>query len=138
MLVLIPFISFDGDCEEAINYYKEKLNGEISGMMRFKDGPMEVSEDKKNNVMYVEFTFDEGAFMASDTMGEKSLNEGNNVSLSVGLKDLEKTETYFNNLAEEGTVNMPLQDTFWGARFGSLTDKYGINWMFNCELPQSS
>ena len=134
MLGLIPFISFEGNCEEAMNYYKEKLGGEISSMMRFKDGPVAVSEEKKNHVMYVEFTFDEGSFMASDTMGDQSVTEGNNVSLSIGLKDLDKMETYFNNLAVDGTVTMPLQDTFWSARFGTLTDKYGIHWMFNCEL----
>ena len=84
--------------------------------------------------MYTEFKFGDCAFMASDNTPESSVTVGNNISMSIGTNDLDKTEKWFNSLAEEGKVTMPLQDTFWGARFGTLTDKFGIHWMFNCEL----
>ena len=134
MLVLKSFITFTGNCEEAMNYYKDMLQGEILSLMHFEEGPMDVPEDFKGKVMYTEFKFGECAFMASDKMPDGSLTVGNNISLSIGTTDLEMTEKWFNNLAADGQVTMPLQDTFWGARFGTLTDKFGINWMFNCEM----
>lgn len=134
MLGLKPFITFSGNCEEAMKYYKEKLKGEITSMMHFDEGPMDVPEDFKKKIMYSELEFGDCAFMASDHMPNVNLTVGDNISLSIGTTDIETTESWFNSLAEDGKVTMPLQDTFWGARFGMLTDKYGINWMFNCEL----
>lgn len=130
---LQPYITFLGNCEEALKYYQENLDGKIHTLMHFEEAPMEVSEEVKKKVMHSEFKFDNYAFMAADTTPERSTSVGNNISLGLGTTNLEKTEKWFNNLAKEGTVTMPLQKTFWGATFGIVTDKYGINWMFNCE-----
>lgn len=138
MLGLKPFITFSGNCEEALNYYKERLQGEILSLMRFEGAPMEIPEELKQKVMYSEFKFGDCAFMASDQMRPEELKAGNNISLSIGTTDLALTEKWFNSLARDGIVKMPLQDTFWGARFGIVTDKYGINWMFNCELAKQA
>jgi PhnB protein len=137
MLGLKPFLTFSGNCEEAVNYYRDKLDGEILSMMHFGEGPMDVPEAYKKKVMYSEFKFGDCKFMASDNSPGGKLTMGNNISMSVGTTDLKKIEKWFNNLAKDGKVTMPLQDTFWGARFGMLTDKFGIQWMFNCELKKT-
>ena len=138
MTGLQPYITFNGNCEEAMNYYKSKLHGEILSMMHFDEGPMDVPEGFKKKIMHSELKFGDFAFMASDNTPDKNLNVGNNIAMSVGTTDLEATEKWFNNLAADGKVTMPLQDTFWGARFGMVIDKFGINWMFNCEIKQGN
>ncbi len=134
MVQLNPYLTFDGNCEEAINFYKGCLDGEILSMNYFGDSPMDVPEESKKKVMHVSLKFDGGVIMASDTPTNQAVNTGNNISLSIGLDDLKKTDEYFNRLSEGGKITMPLDDTFWGARFGMLLDKYGIHWMINCEL----
>lgn len=131
---LKPYITFTGNCKEAMEFYKETLGGEILTLMHFDEGPMEVPENFKKKVMHCEFKFDDNMLMASDATPDTNLTTGNNVTLAVGTNDLDKTETWFNNLAADGKVTMPLQEAFWGATFGMLTDKFGINWMFNCEM----
>ena len=134
MTNLNPYLTFAGNAEEAINFYKECLGGEIVSMNYFDTAPMDVPEDYKKKVMHVTLKFEGGLLMASDSMPENKVNVGNNISLSIGLDDLQKADNYFNKLSAGGKVIMEMQDTFWGARFGMLTDRYGINWMINCEL----
>lgn len=71
--------------------------------------------------------------MFSDMMSEKDANAGNLISLSIECDNVDQLKKVFSKMSERGKVTMPLQDQFWGARFGMLTDKFGINWMFNCE-----
>lgn len=125
---------FDGNCEEAMNYYREKLKGEIKAMMHWDQSPMDVPEEFKKKIMHSQFKFDDCVFMAADILPMNKFTKGNNISLSIAMNDIKKVENWFNSLAEEGKVTMPFQDSFWGAKFGSLTDKYGINWMFHCEM----
>ncbi len=72
--------------------------------------------------------------MASDCPPEYSVMMGSNVILNIGLTDVQEQETIFNKLSKGGVVTMELQDTFWGARFGMLTDRFGVHWMLNCTL----
>ncbi len=134
---LQAYLNFDGTCEEALNFYKDVFNGEISDLSRFGDAPMAFSEDDKNRVMNANFTFKNNVFMASDTMPGSGAPKSGNVTMALVTTDLEETDKTFYALAEGGEIRMPLEDTFWGARFGMLTDKYGIEWMINCELPKT-
>jgi len=134
---LNPYLFFNGNCEEALNFYKECLGGEFESINRFKDGPeemggMKVPENFKEKVMHMTWRFDGNVVMASD--GFEKVTDGGSVTLSVTVDNLDGMDTVFNKLSEGGQVTMPLQDTFWGARFGMFTDRYGIKWMFNCEL----
>lgn len=125
---------FDGSCEEALNFYATAMDGKILDIMRFGDMPGEnpMSDADKKKVMHSNFEAGKVRFMASDNpMGNSG--KGGQVNLSLHFEDGDKQEKVFNALAEGGTITMPLQDTFWGARFGMLQDKYGINWMFNKE-----
>jgi PhnB protein len=134
---LSPYLAFNGTCEAALNFYKDIFNGEIVEFMRFGDSPMEISDDAKNRVMHATLNFGSNSFMASDSMPGQDAPDCSNITMSLGTNDLEATNKTFAALSEGGQINMPLEDTFWGARFGMLTDKFGINWMINCELPKT-
>ena len=131
---LITYVTFAGNCEEALNFYKEALGGEIIQISHMGDGQMEVPEILKDKVMHARLQIGESVLYMSDTFEPASVKQGNNVSLSLEIEDTTKLENLFNKLSAGGTVKMPLEDTFWGARFGMLTDKFGIHWMMNCQL----
>lgn len=131
---LITYLTFAGNCEEALNFYKEAIGAEILLVNRMGDSPMEIAENLKNKIMHARLRIGENELYMSDTFDPASLQQGNNVSLSIQIDDSTQLEKLFNNLSEGGTVKMPLQDTFWGARFGMFVDKFGIHWMMNCEL----
>lgn len=128
------YLTFPGTCKDALAHYKEALGGDIVSLQTFGETPSpNIPEDKKNNVMHSEFRSGDIYFMASDSMQGQPLTSGDTVTLAIGLDSLEEQESIFSKLSDGGAVTMPLQDTFWGARFGMLTDKFGINWMLNCE-----
>jgi PhnB protein len=129
-----PYLTFVGTCEAALNFYREALEGEIVSLSYFDSTQMPVPEEYKKKVLHGVLQFGESVLMASDSLPEHPLTVGNNVSLSVDFAEPADMEAKFNTLAAGGQVTMALQDTFWGARFGMLTDQFGIHWMFNCEL----
>ena len=135
---LITYVSFAGNCEEAINFYKDVLGAQVLLVNRMGEGPMEVPEQVKGKIMHARLQIGENVLYMSDTFDPSSVVQGNNVSLSLQPETLQQTEDLFNKLSAGGTVKMPLQDTFWGARFGMFTDKFGIHWMLNCELPEKT
>ena len=127
-----PYLFFDGDCEAALNFYKDVFGGEIVELSRFEGSPMAANmpADQAKRVMHATFKAPGVNFMASDgTMGEALAKE--RISLSIGTSDLNQGERIFKKLSEGGDVTMPLEDMFWGARFGQVTDRFGIDWMMN-------
>lgn len=139
---LTPYLGFNGCCEEALNFYARVLGGQVGHVMRFADAPFPCPPDKTGWVMHTDFRAGPVYFMASDMMAEACGPSGetgavSNVSLSFDLESAEEQERVFHALAEGGKVTMALQNTFWGARFGTLTDKFGIQWMFNFDLPKA-
>ena len=130
-----PYLNFNGNCEEAINFYKDALGGELLFMQRYGESPMK-RMGKDDAVMHCTIKIGDTHIMASDNPEGQPAATGSNVSLAYGLNDPAAAESMFNKLAEGGNVTMPLQETFWAERFGMLTDKFGISWMFNVEKPQ--
>jgi PhnB protein len=133
VMILNAYIHYNGNAEEALNFYKNALGGEIVALMRYADSPMPVSEENKNKIVHGRFQFGSNLLMVSDAFGEPVVG-GSNFSLSLETTDVAEAEKVFNNLAESGKATMPMADQFWGAKFGMLTDKFGINWMVNCDL----
>jgi PhnB protein len=133
---LNPYISFNGNCEDAMNFYAKSLNGEIVNISRFGDSPMEVEEADKQKVLHSILKIGNNTIMASDAAGQK-VDVGNNVTLSLSFNEEAQIDSAFQKLSQDGKVTMPLQDTFWGAKFGMLTDKFGVNWMFNYDRPKN-
>lgn len=135
---VMPYLMFSGNCEEALNFYATALGGEVKDLMRFEGSPAEGMNDDGQKVMHAHFvTDDEVLFMASDG-GQSGMESGKSglVHLSINFTDSAKLENTFMALSKNGQVTMPLQDTFWGATFGMLTDRFGINWMFNYDKPK--
>jgi PhnB protein len=130
---LNPYLHFEGYAEEVLNFYRDVFDGEILTISRYGDSPMQVDEDWKDKIMHARLKFGDSLIMLSDgPKGYKSTTNGN-IQLSVEMDDENKMSEVFNKLAAGGKITMPLQDTFWGARFGMLTDKFGTGWMFNHE-----
>ncbi|GAA4336558.1 VOC family protein [Flaviaesturariibacter amylovorans] len=135
-MTLTPYIMFNGTCEEALNFYAGALGGQVENLMHFEGTPAEGMTEDKSKVLHAHFRAGELFFMASDG-DQNGGNLSSAVHMSLDFKSAEEEQKAFDALAEGGTVTMPLQDTFWGARFGMLTDKFGIPWMFNYDAPKS-
>ena len=138
MLGVKPYISFKGNCEEAINFYKEKLGAEVLYMGRYGDSPM-AGKGPDDKIMHCSIKIGDSVIMACDNVFEASnpTTIGNNITLAIGTNDVAQAETAFDQMSDGATIVMPMQATFWAERFGMLTDKFGINWMFNVDKPMS-
>ena len=131
---LEPYLFFSGNCAEALNFYKGVFGGEITSMSQFKDAPKEMNMPAEDGerVMHANFKSPSIKFMASDSRPTTEYGEGR-ISLSLGLSDLAEAQRLWDALSKNGKVDVPFEDAFWGGRFGMFTDKYGIDWMINCE-----
>lgn len=136
------YLTFDGTCEEAFNFYKSVFGGDFPMVGKFGDMPPQegmppISDEVKNRIMHMSLPISaETVLMGSDTMpGIHDHQVGNNISLSINTDSREEADRVFNGLSAGGKVSMPLADTFWGAYFGMWTDKFGINWMVNYDDP---
>jgi len=136
------YLNFPRSTEEAFNYYKSVFGGEFcgGGVARFGDfpppeGAPQLAEEDKNLIMHIELPITGGHILmgtdAPESMGFK-INQGNNVYIMLETDTRIETQQLFEALSAGGKVEMELQDMFWGAYYGSLTDKFGIKWMFNC------
>ena len=141
MATLNPYLNFNGNTEEAFNFYKSVFGGEFLTLQRFRDTPMagQIPAEAQDKIMHVALPIGQGnILMATDaleSMGQK-LNNGNNYSLSLSTESEEETERLYNALSAGGKIEMPLDKTFWGAYFGMFSDKFGIQWMVNYTFPQ--
>ena len=133
-MTLTPYIMFNGTCEEALNFYAKALNGKITDLNRFEGSPAEGMSADTQKVMHATFVAGDLTLMASD--GAEAEAAGGMVDLSLNFTDGSEIAKTFEALSEGARVTMPLQDTFWGATFGMLTDKFGVNWMFNHDKEQ--
>jgi len=132
MKMMNPYLNFTNNCREAMTFYKQCFGGELQ-LMTFENSPMDVPPAAKNNILHATLKTGPLVLMASDCMPGQPLNVGNNISLSVDCETTAEQDKLFKVLGEKGQVMMPLQDMFWGARFGMLKDQFGINWMLNCD-----
>jgi PhnB protein len=138
MASVSPYLTFDGNCEEAFNFYKSVFGGEFPYIGRFKDMPSEkpIPPELAEKIMHVSLPIGNGTFLmgsdSSDAFGHATV-QGNNFSISVNAGSKEEAQNLFNGLSAGGKITMPLDKTFWGAWFGMLVDKFGIQWMVNCD-----
>lgn len=137
------YLTFDGNCEEAFNYYKTVFGGDFEMMSRFKEMPPmdncpEVSAEDAEKIMHITLPIGgDTVIMGSDTGGEWATNykAGNNFSISISTDSQEKADDFFAKLSK-GSVVMPMDKTFWGSYFGMCVDQFGITWMVGCELEE--
>lgn len=140
-----PYLNFNGNCEEAFNFYKSVFGGDFAYVGRFGEMPpmegQELSEEDKNKIMHISLPMSDGTIlMGSDSGGDwgPSLIVGNNITLSLNASNKENADEMYQNLSAGGEQSMPLQQQFWGDYFGMLTDKFGINWMISFNAEQQS
>ena len=130
------YLTFDGNCREAFEFYRSVFGGDFNAFSTFADGPedMEVADACRHNVMHVSLPIGSSVLMGSDNAAHgPALAIGNNFSLAVNGEGREHSDELLARLAAGGIVTMAMQDTFWGAYFGMCTDRFGINWMVVCE-----
>ncbi len=129
-----PYLLFDGRCEEAFKFYEKCLGGKIEAIHTFGQSPMakHVPAEWANKVMHASIIIDGMVVMGSDPPPD-NYKAPQGFSVSLGIEDVAECERVFQELVKGGTVQMPIQKTFWSERFGMLVDQFGIPWMVNCE-----
>ena len=133
---LVPYLTFNGKCREALTYYAEKLGGTIEAMDSFGsmpagDNPMQPADAA--HIMHGRVRLGDMLLMASDSFDAKGDYAYTGISLSMQVDDLADAKSKFEALSKDGMVIMPFEATFWAKGFGVLKDKFGISWMINCE-----
>ncbi len=129
---LHTYLTFDGNCRQAMEFYAQCLGAELQ-MMRFSEAPMDAPPGAKDRIMHARLVKGDVVLMASDSMPGMPLQQGNNFSLAFTCEAVAEAENLFGALGQKGKVLMPLQETFWAQRFGMVTDQFGVQWMFNVE-----
>jgi PhnB protein len=128
-----PYVFFNGRCEEALTYYREKLGAEVTFMMRFKDAPPDPKNPPRpgleDKIMHANIQLGSSQWMASDGNCDPAAGPLSGFSLSLTVEDAASAEQYFNALADGGQVAMPWGETFWSKGFGMAVDRFGLMWM---------
>jgi PhnB protein len=128
-----PYITFDGNCEEALKFYESCFSGKTLFIQHYEEIPVAVSKPFKSKVMHSEFKAGSVHFMACDKAPGQTIHPGTNITLYINFSSSKEQENIFNKLSAQGTIHMPLEPTFWGSRMGILTDRFGIHWMLVLE-----
>lgn len=133
MATINPYLNFPGTTENAFNFYKSIFGGEFITLQRFRDvpGTENLPEADRGKIMHIALSIGDAQIMATDaleSMGQK-LHTGNNFYISFNAASRAEADKIFNGLAEGGSIEMTLEDTFWGSYYGALKDKYQTQWM---------
>ncbi len=138
MTTVNPYLTFNGNCEEAFHFYKSIFGEDFRYIGRYKDMPADeekpVTKEESERIMHISLPISkETVLMGCDTGGEWAgeFKPGNNISLSINTDSKAEADRIFNGLSAGGKIGMPMDKTFWGDYFGMFTDKYGISWMIS-------
>ena len=133
------YLSFNGECERAFRFYEQCLGGRLGGIFRYEGSPManQVPAEWQDKVMHGSITLCDQVLMGADS-APGSYEKPKGFSLTLQIESSSEAERIFRELANEGEVGMPLQKTFWAARFGMVVDRFGIPWMISCEAREES
>ena len=130
---LNPHLAFNGQCEEAFKFYEHCLGGNIQTMMTWGESPMadQVPSELRDRIIHATLIVGDSALGGGDVPPDR-YEEPRGLSVTINITDTADAERIFRALSEDGTVTMPLQQTFWAARCGMVVDRFGIPWMINC------
>jgi PhnB protein len=131
---LNPYLTFNGQCKEAFQFYEKTLGGKIEAMMTHEGTPMgdQVKKEWRDKILHASLKIGYRILMGSDAPPD-DYEAPKGITISISIDKVAEAERIFQALSENGSVRMPLQQTFWAARFGMLVDRFGIPWMINCE-----
>lgn len=133
----IPYLSFDGNCREAMNFYAQTFGGTIRLMMSGADSPMggQIPSEFADRIINAQLEMPGGSMLyGGDAPAHIPYEAIKGVSITLNCSSVEEGESVFNALAAGGTVTMPYSPTFWAKKFGMLTDRFGVHWIINGEL----
>jgi PhnB protein len=130
---LNPYLTFNGQCEAAFKFYEKCLPGKVVMMMTYGDSPLsrQAPPEWRQKIIHATFAFGEYILQGADSLPE-SYCKPQGFSVMLNLDAAAEADRIFNALAEQGTVQIPLQESFWASRFGMLTDQFGTPWTINC------
>jgi PhnB protein len=131
-----PYLSFNGQCEAAFKFYEKRLGGKILVMITYGDSPMagQTPPAWRTKIMHATFALGDQVLSGADATPE-NYQKPQGISVLLNIDAVEEAERIFKVLAENGVVQMPIQETFWARRFGVLVDQFGTPWLINCETP---
>jgi PhnB protein len=133
---LNPYISFNGNAREAMEFYRSVFGGELT-VSTFEEYHVSEEPGEKDKIMHAQLVSENGIiFMAADSPGYEQYVPGANISMSLSGDHHDELASYFEKLAEGGTIAVPLEQAPWVDTFGMLTDRFGINWMVNISPAQ--
>lgn len=135
---ITPYLNFNGNAAEALDFYSKAFDGRVVSCQTYGASPMEAAPGWADKILHAIFEAGSLSFMVSDIShaGDRGVTAGTNTQLALNFKHAEDMERVFAAMSEGAEISMPLQDTFWGARFGMLKDRFGISWMFNYDKPK--
>lgn len=130
---LNPYLTFNGQCEEAFKFYEKCLGGKIVMMLTYGDSPLaeHTPPERRKHILHTSLIAGDQTLAGADAPPER-YRKPQGFSVTINLDDTAEAERIFRTLAENGEVQMPLQETFWALRFGMLVDQFGTPWMINC------
>ena len=137
MAQINPYVMFNANAEEALNFYKSVFGGDFAAVVRYKDMPVDpnhpVAESDANKIMHIALPIGKSSILMASDIPEKFMDQkmetGNRFSLSISAESKEEADKLFNGLSEGGQIEMPIAESPWGSYFGMFADKYGIQWM---------
>jgi PhnB protein len=129
-----PYLNFNGNCEEAFKFFEKCFGGKIEAMISHANAPteMNVSPEWRNKIMHARLKVGDALVMGSDA-SPQFYKPAQGFHVSLQIDKAADADRIFQELSENGSITMPIQQTFWAARFGMVTDRFGIPWMVNCE-----
>jgi PhnB protein len=132
MTQINTYLTFNGNCREAMSFYKDCLGGELT-LQTIGESPIaaKMPQQMKGYILHATLINEALIMMASDMVGNEGLIKGNAVSLMLNCSSDDAIRNYYSKLSEGGTATHPLEDSFWGALFGGLTDKFGNHWLLH-------
>lgn len=131
-----PYLIFDGNAKEALEFYKETFGAELSEVSTFGEADFPTPPEAAERVMHARIKKDDLFIMVSDTFPGQPLETGNNISLALELENEEEIQKLYDAFSQNGSAIMELQDTFWGAKYAKVKDAYGVTWDLNYTKPK--
>ena len=132
MITVNPYLTFNGNCEEAFNHYKKVFGGEFEAKQHFRDEPgSKHPPGEAEKILHVSLPLSKGyMLMGSDRAASmKNGSMGDNMTLSLNVGSKSEADKIFKGLADGGKITMPMADTFWGSYFGMVNDRFDVQWM---------
>lgn len=128
---ITPYLMFEGEAKEALEFYKGVFNAEIIGIQTYGEADYPTPPEANDRVMHAQLKKGDLSIMISDAFPGQTVDKGSNISLTLEFESDDEIQKYYDALVQNGTAHMELQDTFWGAKYAKVQDSFGVIWDLN-------